>query len=239
MNACETCNTTLTNPKARFCSAKCRVQWHRAAKRPAEARNCAHCGKPVPADARQGTRFCRDACRVMHHQASIAPLESAHIASVHLSPLEAGLLLAAARPWWTAARERPAARTRHQPQPQPHESPAATDDESRERHLATKRAYNAARRLIALGLVRRGECAGALVIERTALGHQLVEARREALEATAITMGQPADDERYIYWRDAPRPKTPLKRAQAPAQRPENPLTPEFISALLAQQALW
>lgn len=230
MNACETCNTALANPKARFCSAKCRVQWHRAAKRPEEARSCAHCGKPVPADARQGTRFCRDACRVMHHQASIAPLPAGHIARVHLSPLESGLLLAAARPWWTAARER---------RQQTRKSPAGTDAHDRERHLATKRAYNAARRLIALGLVRRGECAGALVIERTALGHQLVDARREELEAAAVTTGQPADDQRYIYWRDAPRPKTPLKRAQTPAPRPAPQLTPEFISALLAQQALW
>ena len=236
MNACETCNTALANPKARFCSAKCRVQWHRAAKRPAEARSCIHCGKPVAGDARQGTRFCRDACRVMHHQASIAPLPATHIARVHLSPLESGLLLAAARPWWTAARER------RQPlipgRQQTRESPAGTDAHDRERHLATKRAYNAARRLIALGLVRRGECAGALVIERTPLGHQLVEARREELEATAITAGQPADEERYIYWRDAPRPKTPLKRAQAPVQRPETQLTAEFLSALLLQQAL-
>jgi hypothetical protein len=235
MNTCETCNTILANPKARFCSAKCRVQWHRAAKRPADARSCLHCGQPLPPEARQGTLFCRDACRVMHHQANIARLETDRIASVHLSPLESGLLLAAARPWWTAARERRQPQTPSRQQTR--EAPAGADACGRERHLATKRAYNAARRLIALGLVRRGECAGALVIERTALGHQLVEARRGELEAAATPAGQPADEGRYIYWRDAPRPKTPLKRAQAPAARPEPQLTAEFLSALLLQRS--
>lgn len=236
MHVCETCNAALPNPKARFCSGACRVRWHRAAKRPAEPRACAHCGKPLPAELRQGTRFCRDACRVMHHQASIPPLDAARIADVRLPALESGLLLAAEKPWWTASRAaRPESKRRRLTGPV--KAVDGDSDAGRDSSCAAKRAYSAARRLIALGLVRRGECAGALVIERTPLGTQLVNLRRGELEAAARPAGRPVDEWRYIYWRDAPRPKTARKPVRAHMDRPAQGLTADILDSLLSQLA--
>src|SRR5687767_4037741 len=60
-------------------------------------RTCDHCGGPIPVTKRHGARFCKPSCRVNHHiKRRPAPTLTD---DVHLSPVEAGLLIDSVAPF--------------------------------------------------------------------------------------------------------------------------------------------
>jgi hypothetical protein len=168
-------------------------------------RLCQRCGGDIPDTMRRGTRFCRPACRVAHHAAQ--PVKAADT-DVRLSPIEAGLLLDSAVPWF--------------PNPPRHSGMAVlynfertlglkrgpswcemadkARSIDREAGLREKKARKAAGRLIALGLARGGMRGRRMVIERTEAGTAVVERRHNELHATAEHVGEAVSGPEFMWW---------------------------------------
>jgi hypothetical protein len=150
-------------------------------------RLCLYCNGPIPSSKRKGTRYCRKSHRINHHKGT-------HPAKlVDLNPVEAALLIDSAVPWHPTLGE-----------------PPETDQGKRmlvrfvvntfrdtplqiprpEAERVVDRARKAARRLVALGLVRAGMLGRRMVIERTEVGTALLVRRHNELHAKAEHVGE-------------------------------------------------
>ena len=172
-------------------------------------RTCDHCYAPIPATKRQGARFCKPACRVNHHvKTRPAPTLTD---DVHLSPVEAGLLIDSAAPFAPrGAGRRPAFRHPLYGSLMHGKEPTQEAIDAWRAHCQAearaKRVQRAWLRLAALSLVRVGKLGQRTVIERTAAGSALLHRRHNELHAGAEReCGRLVSEMPYrplvVYWR--------------------------------------
>jgi hypothetical protein len=144
------------------------------------------------------------------------------LSAVRLNAIEAGLLLNASVPWIPnlAHQPRSSVLANHW-----HKLKRRSDAETRaeahrldtEAERKASRVRKAARRLIALGLVRGGMYGPRMVIERTDSGNALVDRRHNELHASAEHVGEVGPDDFLVYWE---RKQSTRREKETPERHP-------------------